>query len=71
MAAGYEVFSDESGNIYLKAPDKLVVVPQHNAIPVYVPSHNGLLRLFEVNGVWGRLGCFLPQNGLHCSRHRQ
>ncbi|CAM3722432.1 hypothetical protein RHSA111115_03680 [Rheinheimera salexigens] len=28
LAAGYEVFSDDLGNIYLKAPHKLIVVPQ-------------------------------------------
>uniref|UniRef100_UPI004048C9B2 SpvB/TcaC N-terminal domain-containing protein n=1 Tax=Rheinheimera sp. TaxID=1869214 RepID=UPI004048C9B2 len=52
ISASYDVFTDESGDIYLKAPEKLIVVPQHKAIPVHVTSPNSLLRLFELNGVW-------------------
>ena len=50
--ANYDVYTDESGNIYLKAPDKLVVLPQRKAIPIQIASPNGLLRLYEVKGVW-------------------
>ncbi|RVT46173.1 hypothetical protein EMM73_10755, partial [Rheinheimera sediminis] len=52
MAKGYEVYTDEYGDIYLKAPDKLVVLPERKATPIFVPSPNGLLRLYEVNGQW-------------------
>ncbi len=52
LAEHYEVFTDEFGHIYLKAPDKLVVLPEKKAIPVHLYTPNKYIRLYEVNGKW-------------------
>lgn len=48
----YSVFTDATGNIYLKAPENFVLIHTEVSIPLLVPPKNGLLKLSLVNGSW-------------------
>ncbi|WP_233081100.1 FG-GAP-like repeat-containing protein [Rheinheimera soli] len=48
----YSVFTDAAGNIYLKAPEKFVLIHSDVSVPLFVPPKNGLLKLSLVNGSW-------------------
>lgn len=51
-AADYTAFTDEFGNLYLKAPDKFVVLPEKPAVPVQVLAERAYIRLVLENGQW-------------------
>ena len=49
---GYKVFSDPEGNIYLMAPKQFTLVRKAPSVPLQVRPKNGLLKVFDVDGVW-------------------
>ncbi|MFN3901393.1 MAG: toxin TcdB middle/N-terminal domain-containing protein, partial [Alishewanella aestuarii] len=51
-SGGYEVFSDHSGNIYLAAPKKFVLIHSEVSVPLTITPANGLMRLFFGPNGW-------------------
>ncbi|MBU1620290.1 MAG: VCBS repeat-containing protein, partial [Gammaproteobacteria bacterium] len=51
-ASQYSVFTDAAGNIYLKAPEKFVLIHSDVSVPLFVPPKNGLLKLSWISGSW-------------------
>jgi len=49
---GYQVFSDRQGDLYLMAPKHFMQLRKAPSIPLSVRPKNGLLKVFEEDGVW-------------------